>query len=129
MRFVRVCILSHFCPRCDKFCHNSLIHQSKCHISYRNGIFVMTNIHGLHLRMTYLMSMTYKLNVPKIRIHEFSKLGITPNPPNPRKLQTGFYQIHNSCYSFCAENSYTRIFKIEATPQTRLIYENYRREL
>ena len=26
-RFVRVWILSHFCPRCDKFCHNSLIHQ------------------------------------------------------------------------------------------------------
>jgi len=49
----------------------------------------MTNIHGLHLRMTYLMSMTYKLNVPKIRIHEFSKLRLTPNPHNPRKLQTG----------------------------------------
>ena len=95
MRFMGVLILSHFCPRCDKFCHNSLIHQSKCHISYRNGSFVMTNIHGLHLRMTYLMSMTYKLNVPKIRIHEFSKLGLAPNPPNPRKLQTGFYQIHN----------------------------------
>ena len=29
--------------RCDKFCHNSLIHQSKYHISYRNDIFVMTN--------------------------------------------------------------------------------------
>ena len=27
-RFLRVEILSHFCPRCDKFCHNSLIHQS-----------------------------------------------------------------------------------------------------
>ena len=43
-RFVRVEILSHFCPRCDKFCHNSLIHQSKCHISYRNSIFVMTKV-------------------------------------------------------------------------------------
>jgi len=32
----------------------------------------MTNIHGLHLRMTYLMSMTYKLNVPKI--------GASPKP-------------------------------------------------
>jgi len=60
----------------------------------------MTNIHGLHLRMTYLMSMTYKLNVPKIRIHEFSKLGLAPNPPNPRKLQTGFYQIHHRAMVF-----------------------------
>ena len=41
-RFVEVWILSHFCPRCDKFCHNSLIHQSICHISYRNCYFVMT---------------------------------------------------------------------------------------
>ena len=42
-RFVKVGVLSQFCPRCDKFCHNSLIHQSICHISYRNGDFVMTN--------------------------------------------------------------------------------------
>ena len=42
MRFVTVGILSQFCPRCDKICHNSLIHQSNCHISYRNGVFVMT---------------------------------------------------------------------------------------
>ena len=42
-RFVKVGVLSQFCPRCDKFCHNSLIHQSIYHISYRNGDFVMTN--------------------------------------------------------------------------------------
>ena len=48
-RFMRVDILSHFCPRCDKFCHNSLIHQSKCHISYRNDIFVPSLSHLIWL--------------------------------------------------------------------------------
>ena len=42
-RFLRVEILSHFCPRCDKFCHNSLMYQSICHISYTFYHFVMTN--------------------------------------------------------------------------------------
>ena len=58
----------HFCN--DKFCHNSLIHQSNCHISYRNGIFIMTNFVPSLSHLTGLMTNFYPQFVTSHRCYD-----------------------------------------------------------
>ena len=79
-RFVEVWILSHFCPQCDKICHNSLIHQSICHISYNTGIFVMANHY-----VTQILTNTLCYDI--IRIYKI--------------IKEVFYGILTNCWYCC----------------------------